>query len=138
MTATTQLTLKMNPPLAGFEEIDTYTFLPIADNPYFYWLDAEDGPKFLLTKPEYFFPGYLQQVKSYLMTNIGENEDNLGKWDVYLIITLAAKPQNMTANLLDPLFINPTQKKAKQIVLYESNFTTRHYLFPPEQRRNCG
>ncbi|NLZ92746.1 MAG: flagellar assembly protein FliW [Firmicutes bacterium] len=138
MATTTQLTLKMTPPLLGFEDQDTYTLIPIADNPYFFWLEAKDGPKFLLTKPEYFFPGYLQQVKSNLLTNIGEANRNLGKSDVYLIITLSTKPQEMTANLLAPLFIDQEQKLASQIVLHESNYTTRHYLFPPEKRRDCG
>ena len=138
MTAAALLKLQMDPPLMGFEDITAYTLHDIPDNPYFFWLAAaaEDGPKFLLTKPEYFFPGYLQQVNSLLLANKECSEGKLP--DVYVIITLAEQPLDMTANLLAPLLIDFEKQQAAQMVLYESDYTPRHYLFPPEKRRKSG
>ncbi|NLM53189.1 MAG: flagellar assembly protein FliW [Firmicutes bacterium] len=137
---TAKITLQMDPPLLGFEEINTYILTPVEDNPYFFWLEAEDGPKFLLTKPEYFFPDYLQQVKSFCMSNRAKKEEHAAEEepDVYVIITLADKMEEITANLLAPLFVYRQKRQAAQIVLYDSDFTTRHLLFPPAEHRSCG
>ena len=131
----TALALQMDPPLPGFEEITSYTLTPVPDNPCFAWLEAKDGPQFLLARPECFFSGYLQQVKAYLPSNFTTTEKSPC---VYVIITLADKIQDMTANLLAPLPVDTAAKRAGQHILYDSNFTTRQYLFPPEKRRQCG
>ncbi|NLM46091.1 MAG: flagellar assembly protein FliW [Firmicutes bacterium] len=127
------ITLEMDPPLPGFEEITSFTLTPVPDNPCFAWLEAKNGPQFLLAKPEFFFSGYLQQVKTYLPSNFTSTGIS-----VYVIITLADRIQDMTANLLAPLLVDTASKRAGQHILYDSAFTTRHYLFPPEKRRQCG
>ena len=135
----TEITLQMNPPLLGFEEINTYTLSPVEDNPYFFWLEADKGPKFLVTRPEYFFPNYLQQVKSLYLSNRANTAKAVEEDpDVYVIITLAEKMEEMTANLLAPLFVYRQKGQAAQIVLYDSDFTTRHHLFPTTKHRSCG
>ena len=127
--------LRMDPPLLGFEEMDTYTLRPVPENPYFFWLEAENGPQFLLTRPEYFFSDYLQQVKQYLMPNTAYVEKSL---DVFVIVTLKDKVQDMTANLMAPLLLDFETRQAGQYILYDSPYTPRHRLFPPQKRCNCG
>src|SRR5690554_2157439 len=138
MTNTANQKLYMEPPLMGFEDIFAYTFRPDEDNPCFFWLEAENGPKFLLTKPEYFFPEYLREVKSIISSNTVESKNEEKLPDVYVIITLRERVADMTANLMAPLLINHKKLQASQQVLYESDYTTRHYLFPPTKRRKIG
>lgn len=125
----------MNPGLPGFDHIVNYTLKPVPNNPFFYCLEAEEGPSFILTKPKFFFPDYLVQVKRESLAHL---EVGASDPEVYLIVTVPAKTSEMTANLLAPLLVNEEKGVAAQIVLADSNYTTRHYLFPPEKRRNCG
>ena len=100
---TAKITLQMDPPLLGFEEINTYILTTVEDNPYFFWLEAEDGPKFLLTKPEYFFPDYLQQVKSFCMSNRAKKEEHAMEEEPDVCHYYTDKMEEITANLLVPL-----------------------------------
>ena len=131
------MTIKTNPGLLGFEEISTYSLQPVPSNPYFFWLESteEEGPSFVITKPKFFFPDYIVQVKRDSLANLEIEEKEP---EVYLIVTVPEKTGDMTANLLAPLFINAETGLACQIVLQETSYTTKHYLFPPEKRRNCG
>ncbi|GFP20571.1 flagellar assembly factor FliW, partial [Candidatus Hakubella thermalkaliphila] len=82
-----------------------------------------------------FFPDYLVQVKREGLANIALEEKEA---EIYLLITVPKHPAEATANLLAPLVVNATQGLASQIVLYQSGYTTKHFLFPPEQQRSCG
>ncbi|MBS3898513.1 MAG: flagellar assembly protein FliW [Dethiobacter sp.] len=129
------VTLKMIPGLLGFEEISEYLLEPIADNPCFFSMSAPAGPAFILTKPAFFFPDYLVQVKRDELANIALEEKEA---EVYLLVTVPAKTAEATANLLAPLIVNTAQGLASQLVLHQSGYTTKHFLFPPEQQRSCG
>lgn len=126
----------INPGLLGFEEISEYTLKSVPSNPFFFWLEATaEGPSFVLTMPKYFFPDYCVQVKRDTLANLEIEEKEPC---VYLIVTVPEKTADMTANLLAPLLINEEKGLACQIVLTDTSYTTKHYLFPPEKRRNCG
>lgn len=127
--------LKMTPPLLGFSDITDYTLRPVAGNPCFFTLEAADGPSFILSKPSFFFPNYVVQVKRNALANIEVEEKEP---EVYVIVTVPEKTADMTANLLAPLFVNREKALACQIVLVDTDYSTKHYLFPPETRRNCG
>ncbi|MCL4464378.1 MAG: flagellar assembly protein FliW [Firmicutes bacterium] len=128
------LSLKMIPGLLGFEEISEYLLEPIADNPCFFSLSAPAGPAFILTKPAFFFPDYLLSERDDL-TNIALEEKAA---EIYLLVTVPEKTAEATANLLAPLIVNTAQGLASQLVLHQSSYTTKHFLFPPEQQRSCG
>ncbi len=129
------VSLKMVPGLFGFEEISEYLLEPIPDNPCFFSLLAPNGPAFILTKPIFFFPDYLVQVKRDELANIALEEKEA---EVYLLVTVPKKAVEATANLLAPLIVNTAQGLASQLVLHQSGYTTKHFLFPPEQQRSCG
>ena len=131
----TEITLQMNPPLLGFEEINTYTLSPVED-----FISSERPIKACSSNQAgIFFSQYLQQVKSLYLSNRANTAKAVEEDpDVYVIITLAEKMEEMTANLLAPLFVYRQKGQAAQIVLYDSDFTTRHHLFPPTKHRSCG
>ena len=51
---------------------------------------------------------------------------------VYNIITIPHDPKDMTANLMAPIVINTINRRGKQIVLYESEYGTKHPLLRKE------
>ncbi len=130
--------LKMVQGILAFEEISDYTLQPVPDNPLFFWLEAEDGPGFLLTRPDSFFEDYKITMNREDLKDLLAEEDDPEKIEVFVIITVPEKMTDMTANLLAPLLINEAEGLACQLVLKDVTYTTRHYLFSPEERRSCG
>ena len=50
------------------------------------------------------------------------------------IVTIPENYSEMTANLIAPLIINKEKAIAKQFVLTNMDYDTRHYLLPEEMR----
>ncbi|PKM78895.1 MAG: hypothetical protein CVU88_08615 [Firmicutes bacterium HGW-Firmicutes-13] len=131
-----EIPIKMVRGILAFEDILDYTLTTVADNPCFFWLEGgEEGPDFLLTKPGFFFEDYKIELKREEIQDLSPES---GEIEAYVIITVPEKTTDMTANLLGPLLINKEKGLARQVVLQDTPYTTRHYLFPPEKRRNCG
>ncbi len=130
--------LRMVRGILAFEEILHYTLQPVPDNPLFFWLEAEDGPGFLLTKPESFFEDYKIAVNRKDLKNLFGEKSDPENIEVFVIITVPERMIDMTANLLAPFLVNVTEGLACQLVLKDVPYTTRHYLFSPEERRSCG
>jgi flagellar assembly factor FliW len=78
---------------------------------------------FLLADPFIFFPDYSINIED---SHIGE------KIAIYVIVALNEDFKLSTANLIAPIVIDIESKKAFQIVLEDSPYTTRHYLFEDE------
>ena len=128
-------TVRMVKSLLGFADIYDYQLKPVPGNPMFFWLESKGGPNFLLTRPGIFFDDYKVEVKKDTLGDLAAEDTEI---QVYTIVTVPEQPAEMTTNLLAPLLINEEQGLGCQVVLYDSGYTTRHHLFPPEKRRNCG
>lgn len=129
------LAVQMVKPLAGFTETHHYQLKKVPGNPLFFWLESEAGPSFILTKPSLFFNDYKVEIKKVELKDLLADGKELA---VYAIVTVPADLEQMTANLMAPILINEEQGLGCQLVLYDSQYTTRQYLFPPEKRRHCG
>ncbi|MBS4021303.1 MAG: flagellar assembly protein FliW [Dethiobacter sp.] len=121
--------------LAGFEQTNDYQLKKVPGNHLFFWLESADGPSFILTKPAFFFSDYKVEAKLGDLEDLATRGEQL---EVYAIVTVPEKPVEMTANLMAPILINEEKGLGCQLVLHDSQYTTRHYLFPPEKRRHCG
>ena len=122
------VSLNIEKGLPGFEDVKEYQLSEIPEHPGFLVLKGKGGPSFLvLGDPQRFFADYAVHIERDKMTGLGDEEEI----EVYLLITVPADPQAMTANLLAPLLVNRKKQKGKQVVLYESDYSTRHPLFPP-------
>lgn len=131
------LQIKMAKGLLAFEEVLDYELKPVPDNSHFFWYEAkeEKGPSFILTRPEFFFQDYIIELPEEEVKDMCPEE---GEIKVYSIVTVPEKVMDMTANLMAPLLVNEKKGLARQVVLQDTSYSIRHYLFPPEKRRNCG
>jgi flagellar assembly factor FliW len=130
-----EMKVKMVRGLMAFEEIVDYELKAVPGNPYFFWLEADGGPSFLLTQPGFFFNDYQLTIDRSVLACL---QPGRTVPEVYVLVTVPEKTLDMTANLLGPLFVNKENGLALQVVLENTSYTTRHYLFPPERRRDCG
>lgn len=114
--------------LIGFPELSRYVLLDHDKESPFKWLQSlDDGAiAFVLINPLLFYPGYSVEVTEAEVSDLGltREEDAV----ISVIITMPTNPQNMTANLKAPLVFNLQNRKGKQIILNNANYTTRHNI----------
>ena len=104
-----------------------------SESPYLFMQSIKSPDlAFFITSPYIFFPDYEFEISDDVVAELGleSPEDVL----TYVIITVpGGSVRDMTANLLAPIIINARTMKAKQNVIENSDYNTKHRLFPESQ-----
>ena len=122
--------------LIGFPELKKYVLLDHDKDSPFKWLQSlDDGAiAFVLINPLLFKPDYMVEVTEAEVSDLElENEEDA---IISVIITMPSNPQNMTANLKAPLVFNLKNRKGKQIILNNAEYTTRHNIMDEVKKRS--
>lgn len=106
----------------------------LADDPNdatlpFKWLIAVDQPDlaFLVTDPGIFFKDYVFDLPEDDRNKIeARSEDDVS---VITLLTVPNDPSKITANLRGPLVINWKTLVGRQLILKDTDYTTKHYIF---------
>ena len=132
------LIIKFPAGLPGFKDETIFALVPHGNNSPFYFLQSAYDPDltFLVVEPFSFFSDYEFELSD-------ENQRDLGVVDlsqvkVYSIATVKDKVEEMTANLIAPIIVNWETKTARQVVLEQVPYTTRHRLFPQGFPKSVG
>ncbi len=130
--------LEMSAPIPGFSKANRYCILPTSeggDSP-FRWFHAVDVADlaFVAINPFEFFPDY-----DIELPRPDQEELDIECAEEVLLLALVTippgEPEKCTANLVAPIVINTRTRRARQVILYESKYTTKHRLLPdPEER----
>jgi flagellar assembly factor FliW len=122
--------------LYGFEKETEFTLLPFNPNVEspMEWMQSLKSTHlaFVITDPYLYLPDYKLKLSEEDKKRVGLEDD-----DLHLTRAIVTIPENyyeMTANLIAPLVINKEKGIAKQFVLTNMNYDTRHYLLPEEMR----
>lgn len=121
--------------ILGFEEYQHYVIIEPQDS-IFHFLQSVDEPwlSFFIMMPELLRPDYQVAVEEKNVKELEFQDASEGR--VYVILTVQDKLADMTANLQAPLVINCKNRLAKQIVLMDGLYNTRHnVLAEMEQAR---
>jgi flagellar assembly factor FliW len=114
--------------ILGFPENKKYVLINTQENFPFKWLqDIEDNSlAFLVVDPFIFKPDYIVNLPEIIKNDldIKLKEDYV----VFVIVVVRTDPKESTANILGPLVINVKNKKAKQIVQNNTDYTTQYKL----------
>lgn len=116
--------------IPGFKELCRFVLLPENDVDGFCWLQSVDEPEvaFLLTDPFIFFRDYILELEDtdVRALKLKKKEEAL----VLVIVTIPGEDvKQVTVNLLAPVVINTRLGIARQVVLADSHYTTKHRLF---------
>ncbi|MGG2954686.1 flagellar assembly protein FliW [Geobacillus stearothermophilus] len=115
--------------LPGFADEKRFVILPFADTP-FVILQSTETPVlgFVLIEPFSYFPTYEIDLDDKTL----EQLQITGEQDValYVILTVAEPFDDTTANLQAPIVINVNKRLGKQVILTNTNYKTKHRLFP--------
>lgn len=127
----TSSSLRFSGGLPGFPGARTFSMKPWGEEPTpFYVLESAEVPglRFVAMSPTLFFPWYRPQFGRDVCAALdAQAADEL---DVMVILTLGARPELTTANLLGPLVINTGTGKALQTVLSGSGYEAQAPLVP--------
>jgi flagellar assembly factor FliW len=122
--------------LIGFPELRRYVLLDHDQDSPFKWLQSlDDGAiAFVLINPLLFKPDYTVEVNEAEVAdlNLEAEEDAV----ISVIITMPSDPQKMTANLKAPLVFNLKNRKGRQVILNNSEYTTRHNVMDEVRRHS--
>lgn len=115
--------------LVGFEEYKRYGLYSVAEEEPFFrlqYLKAEEVG-FVVVDPLLIMPDYDFEVDNDTIELLGiETPESL---QLFSIVTVHSDFRRMTANLLAPILVNRDNRMARQIVLQDTPYTTRHPVF---------
>ncbi|MDU2063412.1 MAG: flagellar assembly protein FliW [Sporomusaceae bacterium] len=116
--------------LPGFLEERDFAIIPCEEDNPFSFLQSllEPNLTFVVVIPFPFFSNYEFALPDEVKEELSINEENLPH--IVNIVNIPENPEEMTANLLAPVVINSKTRKAMQVVLEKSAYTTKHRLFP--------
>ncbi len=119
--------------LLGFDDYTKFVIIEQPDS-YFLFLQSteEQSLAFVLVKPELIRSDYQVSLEGNSVKELEFHSADEGK--VFAIVTIPENITDMTANLQAPLVINTRNNLAKQVVLMEGNYHTRHNVLAEFQR----
>ena len=86
----------------------------------------EEGLSFILMNPFKLFPHYNPVLSEEDMRQLGaEREEDIS---YYVISVIGDSIADSTVNLKAPLAVNAKNRKAKQVILEQPEYTFRHYI----------
>ncbi len=98
------------------------------DNP-FHWLQSVKTPdlSFVIVNPFEIFSDYdlILPQTAIKKLEIEDEKDII----IYTIVVIPEDIKKMTTNLLGPLVVNAKKKIAKQVILEEEKYSTKHFIF---------
>jgi flagellar assembly factor FliW len=115
--------------IPGFLEENEFIVLDLPDNDVFFILQSVQTSEigFVIINPFSFFKDYEFKLDDSLLMQLGlENEEDV---QVFVILTVQEPFEKTTANLQGPVVINRKNNKAKQVILNDSIYTTKHPVF---------
>ena len=114
--------------IPGFPDERQFVLYPLADNELFSILQSvtSQSVAFVVTSPFVFFPDYDFILDDSVVSSLRlENSSDVLP---LVILTLGDSLRSSTANLQAPLIFNIENKQAKQVILHDTPFHTKHPL----------
>ncbi len=130
--------IEMPSGMIGFPALHRYTLIPFPnpDVPFFWWQCADDPTLcFILIDPGLVCPDYEVVLPAEELADI---ELKASEGSVYAVVTVPSDPREMTVNLMGPIVINHSVRKAKQLVLTDPRYTTRHRVLREAPGHACA
>lgn len=118
--------------LLGFPSYKQFALIQTGEGSGFYWLQSVECAElaFVVTDPRLFMADYVAPIKAEELALLGLN--SIEGTQVFIIVN---KVNDMlTGNLQGPLVVNVQTRKARQLVLSDRRYSTRHPLMRVGQK----
>jgi flagellar assembly factor FliW len=117
--------------LLGFPQHRRFAMIQTSPDPAFFWLQAVEDPDlaFVVCDPLVFVPDYQVPIRKDDVEALGLRDLE----DCQVLAIVNKVNGDLTANLLGPLVVGTQSMRAKQLVLSDKRYSTRHRLLSGEQ-----
>ena len=122
-------------PIIGFNDLTKYTIVDYKPDSPFKWLQSMEDMElaFPITLCSFFGIDYQFDIPDEEAEKLGiETADDVLAFNIANIPS--SNPQGATINMLAPIVVNISNKKAMQIVLKNTDFEVRYKLFEREDQ----
>jgi flagellar assembly factor FliW len=118
--------LRFREGLLGFPNHQRFALIQTSPDPVLFWLQSVDDPylAFVVCDPRAFVPDYQVPVRPDDVAGLGLNDLD----DCQVLVIVNKVNGELTANLLGPIVVGAHSRCAKQLVLSERRYGTRHRL----------
>lgn len=112
--------------IVGFPDNRDFALVQTSEDSGFYWLQSVDRAElaFVVCDPRLFVSDYRVPIKQEELSQIGLSDP--GGAQVFIIVNKV--DDQLTGNMQGPLVVNLETRVAKQLVLSDKRYTTRHTL----------
>jgi flagellar assembly factor FliW len=112
--------------IPGFPLEKQFALLPLTDDDIFYVMQSISTPglAFVLTSPFNFFEEYDFDLEELVISELVLKSQN--DVLVYSILSVQDPFEKTTANLQAPVIINSKNRRAKQVILHDEQYNTKH------------
>jgi len=125
--------LTVTEPLAGFPDCAAYALIEHvrrdgSPSTSVFWLQAAERPfhAFVVTDPWGIFGEYAPEISDADAKEL--QLENFEDARVFAILTVPSSPSGITVNLRAPIVVNMARRLAKQVVLLNDEYHTRHLV----------
>ena len=114
--------------IIGFENYYRFVILDFLKDSQFRWLQSLNDPEiaFVICDPWYFFKDY-----NFELSDENQNELEIESLNDIVAVAISTIPTDITKttlNLISPIIINLKKMIGKQVILYNSSYTTTHRI----------
>ena len=114
--------------IIGFENYYRFVILDFLKDSQFRWLQSLNDPEvaFVICDPWYFFKDY-----NFELSDENQNELEIESLDDIVAVAISTIPADVTRttlNLISPIVINLKKMIGKQVILYNSSYSTNHRI----------
>ena len=122
--------------ILGFPKQRDYALIQTGEDSGFYWLQSVCTPElaFVVCDPRLFVADYQVPVKLDELARVELDDAK----DAQIFIIVNKVGDLLTGNLQGPLVVNVLNRKARQLVLSDKRFSTRHPLMRIPRRAVMG
>ena len=122
--------------LLGFPNHRRFALIQTSPDPVFFWMQSVDDPNlaFVVCDPLTFIPDYQVPIRKDDVEGLALQ--NLHDCQVLVIVNKV--DGELTGNLLGPLVVGARSLQAKQLVLSDRRYGTRHRLVAAEHARTVA
>jgi flagellar assembly factor FliW len=120
--------------IPGFFDEKKFVILPLQENEWFHILQSVITPQlgFVVTDPFLFTKEYDFELDQGTVELLGFTTEKDVK--ILTILTMRETLNESTANLQAPIIINLANNKAKQVILNDTTYQTKHPIFAQHEQ----
>ncbi len=112
--------------LIGLEQYRNFTLLELRGQEFFWLLQSLEDEHFglVITNPFWFIPDYEFVLDDTYLEEMLQKT----KIDIFVTVTVASTPENITANLMGPIIIDQNAGIGFQVLISDKKYTAQYKL----------